>query len=725
VTDFRPLHGLRVLELAGFVSGPFCGKLLADLGADVAKIEPPDGDPARAYGPFKDDVPDPAHSGIFMYLNHAKRLAGRDELASLLGACDVAIVDRTGDVPDRAAHPDIVVTAVTPFGLSGPRAHWRGGDLIVAAASGFMSLTGSPDREPLRPGGLVLLHQAGLHAAIATLLQLGTGRGGLVDISEQEAGAWPQVVAPEFAFDGKVARRQGPRLQGAHGVGLQRTVDGQWLMTGFLPERSMWESLAKFLGNPEWMSDPRFQSTVSRSEHADEVERLAAPEFARFARAEAVEALQAARVPVAPVQTLLEIAASPQLAARGFWIDAAGVRMPGAPVIVTRPRGAGSPGSDGAPTPRDRPLAGVTVLDFSRVWAGPVVTRVLAENGARVIKIESRTRPDTSRFLRPIRGGTPDGSGWFQSWNFGKRDITLDFKHPDGVALARALAARADVVVENFSPGVMDRLGLGWSDLSAHRDDLVMLSLSGLGQTGPHRHWVMFGELVDALSGMMQITGYPDGGPTIASAACGDPVSGLMGALHVLAALRERERTGRGAYIDLSMHQTMVGLLSEPAMEWTLNGRAMGRRGNADPRVAVHGVFPCVGGDRWIAIAADAAEARRLQELAGGADLAAWTRTQDDGELAGRLQTLGVAASRVATIADLFTDPQLRARGFVRSVDHPVTGPHDFFALPCRIATSEMRPAPLLGQHTRDVLRHELGLADAEIDRLERLGALS
>ncbi|HEV8281861.1 MAG TPA: CoA transferase, partial [Candidatus Limnocylindrales bacterium] len=678
MNDFRPLAGLRVLELAGFVSGPFCGKLLADLGAEVAKIEPPGGDPARRYGPFRDDVPDPARSGIFMYLNHAKRLAERGELASLLGDCDVVIVDGAADVPDLEARPGIVVIAVTPFGLTGPKAGWLGGDLIAAAASGFMSLTGWPDREPLRPGGLVILHQAGLHAAIATLLQLGTGRGGLVDVSVQEAGAWPQVVAPEFAFDGTVARPKGPRLQGAHGVGLQRTRDGQWLMTGFLPERSMWESLAKFLGHPAWMADPRFQSTVSRSEHADEVERLAAPELARFTRTEAVEELQALRVPVAPVQTFAEIAESPQLAIRGFWTAAEGLRMPGAPAIVSRPAGARS----SAPVPPgrtkgDRPLAGITVLDFSRVWAGPVVTRALAENGARVIKIEGRARPDTSRFLRPLAGGPPDGSGWFQSWNFGKLDVTLDLKHPEGAALARALAARADVVVENFSPGVMDRLGLGWTDLSEGRPDLVMLSLSGLGQTGPQRHWVMFGELVDALSGMMHITGYPDGGPMIASAACGDPVSGLMGALHVLAALRERERTGRGAYIDLSMHQTMVGLLGEPAMEWALNGRAMGRRGNADPRATVHGVFPCLGADRWIAIAADAEGARRLRDLAGDADLTAWTRTQDDGALAERLQALGVAAAGVATVADLFVDPQLRTRGFVRSVDHPVTGPHD------------------------------------------------
>jgi benzylsuccinate CoA-transferase BbsF subunit len=138
----------------------------------------------------------------------------------------------------------------------------------------------------------------------------------------------------------------------------------------------------------------------------------------------------------------------------------------------------------------------------------------------------------------------------------------------------------------------------------------------------------------------------------------------------------------------------------------------------------VHGVFPCLGADRWIAIAADAEGARRLRDLAGDADLTAWTRTQDDGVLAERLQALGVAAAGVATVADLFVDPQLRTRGFVRSVDHPVTGPHDFFALPCRIPTSEMRPAPLLGQHTREVLRHELALADAEVDRLERVGAI-
>jgi crotonobetainyl-CoA:carnitine CoA-transferase CaiB-like acyl-CoA transferase len=718
VTDFRPLDGLRVLELAGFVSGPFCGKLLADLGAELVKIEPEGGDPSRRYGPFRNDVPDPHRSGLFIYLNHGKRLASRAELPSLLGESDVVIADRAVDAPER-----VVVTAITPFGLTGPKAAWRGGDLVVAAASGFMSLTGSPDREPLRPGGLVILHQAGLHAAIATLLQLRMGRGGLIDVSQQEAGAWPQVVAPEFAFDGIVARRRGARLQGAHGVGLQRTADGKALMTGFLPERSMWESLAKFLGDPEWMRDPRFLSTVSRSEHADEVERLAAPELARFTLANAVEQLQALRVPVAPVQTFAEISESPQLAARGFWREVDGLRVPGPPAAVTVSAAATPAGAP--PRERRQPLDGVTVLDFSRVWAGPVVTRLLAENGARVIKIESRARPDTSRFLRPIAGGPPDGSGWFQSWNFGKLDITLDLKHPDGVGIARALAARADVVVENFSPGVMGRLGLGWSRLQDGHPGLVMLSLSGLGQTGPLRHWVMFGELVDALSGMMHVTGYPDGGPMIASAACGDPVSGLMGALHVLAALRARERTGRGAYIDLSMHQTMVGLLGEPAMDWALNRRAMGRRGNADSRHAVHGVFACRGTDRWVAIAADADAADRLYEMADGKDLADWTRSQEDVALAERLQAAGIAAAAVATVGDVFADPQLRRRNFVRTVDHPITGPHEFFAFPCRLPTSEMGPAPRLGQHTREVLRSELALTDTEVDRLEQIGALA
>ncbi|MHB8618843.1 MAG: CaiB/BaiF CoA-transferase family protein [Chloroflexota bacterium] len=668
---FLPLHGLRVLELAEFVSGPFCGKLLADLGAAVTKVEPEGGDAARSWGPYEDDRADPDRSGLFLYLNRRKRLAPRQELPDLLASAGALIVDRSSDVPTGTggqgqAAGRLVVTAVTPFGLTGPRAHWRGGDLVAGASSASMSLTGYRDREPLRPGGMTLLCQAGLHAALATLLQLLLGRGGLIDVSEQEAAAWPQVVAPCVVFEGRVAKRQGARVDGAHGVGLQRTADGKDLLTGFLPEKSMWESLAAFLGNPAWMADPALASPLYRSEHADEVEALATPEFARFTLRELVDGLQKLRVPVAPVNTFREIVASEQLAARGFWEDDGRYRYPGLPARVSLAHPS-APRRAALAVPRSRPLEGITVVDFGRVWAGPLVGRILAEQGARVIKIESGSRPDTSRFLRPFHGPPPDNSGFFENWNLGKQDLTLNLKHPRALEIARTLVARAQVVIQNFAPGVMDRLGLGWEDLSRDHSDLVMLSLSGLGQTGPHRHWVMFGDLVDALSGQMYVTGYPDASPTTTSSGCGDPVSGLVGVVYVLAALRQRECTGQGAHIDLSMYQAEVAMLAEPAMEWTMNRRVQPRIGNADRHFAVHGVFPCRGDDRWVAIAAHDVDAARLTALAGTSDLAAWTAQWDDTDLACALQEAGIAGRH-------YRRPLRRPAATVPAI-HPRGGP--------------------------------------------------
>ena len=378
-------------------------------------------------------------------------------------------------------------------------------------------------------------------------------------------------------------------------------------------------------------------------------------------------------------------------------------------------------------------LSGVRVLDFTQAWAGPMCTQVLADFGADVLKVESGTRPDVSRTMGPYPGDRTDvdASGYFIELNRNKRSISLNLREPGDVETALALAERTDVVVENFSPGVLDRLGLGYDALRARRAGLIMLSISGFGATGPDRAAVAFGQQVEAECGLMSLTGYGDGVPTKPGVSYPDPVAGIGGAGAVAAALLHRDRTGEGQWIDLSMLEITVSLLVEPVLRHARTGVSDGAHANASRYIAPHGIYACTGEDRWIAIeccddaqwealaaAADnppwsrdrrwATNASRLEHRAElDAHLGSWTATQDAVLLAELLQAAGVAAAAVADAADLARDPHLRATGWWKHVEHPVAGPLDLpgpIARLSRTPAVTRRPPPLLGQHTVEVM---------------------
>lgn len=400
------------------------------------------------------------------------------------------------------------------------------------------------------------------------------------------------------------------------------------------------------------------------------------------------------------------------------------------------------------------PLTGLRVIELGGWAAGPVVGKHLANQGAEVIRIESRKRLDGFRTnYPPFKDNLPgpERAAIFNYFNDGKRSVTLNLKHARAVELARRLIAQADVVVENFTPGTMARLGLGYDAMAKENPRLVMLSTCNQGQHGPHAHHAGFGTHLTALSGFTQLLGYPDRSPALLYGPYIDFIAVGYGTIAVLAALRRRNRTGRGCYIDLSQYETGLQVMAPALLDLFANGRVLVRAGNRHLTAAPHAVFACRGTEQWVALSVEddaewarfvtaigcppwsqdpsfaTAEGRKANEDRLEALVAAWTAEHERDEVVARLHQLAVRIYPVNSMANLFSDPQLAHRGTWRPVDHPVLGRVHVAAPPFRLSRSawaEARPAPLLGGDNGSVLGEILGLGDEEIAELEAAGAL-
>jgi crotonobetainyl-CoA:carnitine CoA-transferase CaiB-like acyl-CoA transferase len=400
-------------------------------------------------------------------------------------------------------------------------------------------------------------------------------------------------------------------------------------------------------------------------------------------------------------------------------------------------------------------LAGLRVIDFTWVGVGPLLTKYLADFGAQVIRVESRTHLDSVRFAPPFVEDTPgiERSGHFLGLNTSKSHVTLNLNHPQGRELARRLIAQADVVAENFTSRVMEKWRLTFQDLQQIKPDLVMISLSMAGRTGPHRDALGFGTVLQAAAGLAYVTGWPDRPPAIPGVAYTDWTTPFFGLVAVLAALDYRRRTGQGQYIDVSNLEVGVNCLEAAILDYTVNGRIQRRAGNECmvgdlPGAAPHGVYRCQGVNRWCAITVgNDQEWRRFCDVLGhprwtqeprfASELGrvqhrdalnrlveSWTSQYPAGEVMARLQAAGIAAGVVQNAADLEADPQLMYRGQSVYVDHPEVGVQRYdapaFQLPA--SPAQLRPVPTLGQHNADVFKGLLGLSDGEYEALEREG---
>lgn len=395
------------------------------------------------------------------------------------------------------------------------------------------------------------------------------------------------------------------------------------------------------------------------------------------------------------------------------------------------------------------PLEGVRVVDFTQIQAGPQSTVWLAVMGAEVIKVESRQRPDLLRLYSQARDGRPDAglncSPVFSSLNMSKKNCTLNLTQPRARELFKELVKRSDVVVENFSSGVMERLGLDYPSLVRVKPDIIMVSVSGPGRTGPERNYLAYAAVIHAHTGLCSLSGYPGGPPNLMGVMWSDVLAGQTAALAILAALRHRRRTGEGQYLDCAMSEATLAVMPEAVMDYTINGRVRGCEGNRDESMAPHGCYPCKGEDAWVAVAVATDEqwqalCRVMDDPSWARDtrfadglgrwhnreeidqhLAAWTVNYPAREVMALLQGAGIPAGPSCAVPDLLADPHLRARDFFWEMDHAEMGKAPLLRLPWRTdgePAGRYAPSPLLGEHNDYVFRTLLGMTEEELARL-------
>ncbi|MBI2847311.1 MAG: CoA transferase [Chloroflexi bacterium] len=413
------------------------------------------------------------------------------------------------------------------------------------------------------------------------------------------------------------------------------------------------------------------------------------------------------------------------------------------------------------------PLEGIRILDLSWIWAGPYATKLLADMGAEVIKIEAARAYDWHRGpVSPAPGAQgitsyPDGvpgerpwnrSGWFNSLNMNKRGITLDIHTPLGGQTFLELVRISDVVIENFRYGILERLGFGYDVLRCTKPDIVVVSMPAFGNSGPWRNYIGYGVGQELLAGMAHMTGYPGEDPMKSGINHGDPITGSHAAIAILSALFRRHRTGQGAFIDISHMESSVCLVGEYILGFQMTGRNPDRMGNRHPAMAPHGIYRCRGEDQWLTIAVESdAQWQCLCEVMGRADLAKspqftdvlsrwchqdemdsaiteWTQRMDAGEAAALLQNAGVAAAPVLTSRGLLNDAHFRARGVFKTVTHPETGTHLYPGMAWHMSSIKNKPyssAPRLGEDNSYIYSELLGMTRRRLEEMEQEGVVS
>ncbi|HTQ35084.1 MAG TPA: CoA transferase [Stellaceae bacterium] len=704
----------RVAQLGEGLAAAVAGRLFADIGAAVTRIG------------------GGAPSPLIEYLDEGKA----DGDAAALTSADLIVVEgrpaalrAAGHDPAalRRVNASAAIVTIAPFGQEGPRADDPASDLTLIYASGIARLlTGQVDNlaeAPIRPVGCQSAFIGGLAAACAGIH---APPGSVIDVSIEEALATLAITELANAGLGGKARSR------------KRISDGNGATVCILPARDgyaaispredrQWAAWLKVMGSPDWGDDPRFKTKPDRVANWDALHALMSTWSQHHAKQWIADAAQEAHVPSFPLREPAEQLGSPQLVHRGFWrqvtIGGRAVKAPGPPFGLSL-----TPGEAKPLRPEGLPLDGVRVLDFSWVIAGPTATRYLAAMGAEVIKIEAPGRGDPGRTseLHTVLGQA-------------KRGIVLDLKNSEAVAVARDLAAESDVVFENFATGVMDRLRLGATALQALNPNLLYVSASGMGRTGPEAHSVAYGTLLQCYTGFAGLNRHPGIAPRVGFAWL-DPMCGLMLAFIVAAGLRRRAQDGRVARIDFSMVEAMLWTMAEPLLATQL-GDPPRPRGNASGLYAPHGAWRCAGKDEWVAIAVTSEDEwhRLCAAIPALESLSAWTPRQREGRAAGidgilagwasrrpaaeaatELRRAGIAAAALTDSVDLVADRHLRERNFWDKHKAGVLP-----GVPWRASFGRAAgPAPGLGADTDAVLRDVLRLAPDKIAALRASGAL-
>ena len=788
------LGHLRVIEL-GDIPASYAARWLADLGADVIKIEPPGGDPNRLLPPFAGNIEDPERSLAFIHANTNKRSIALD-LASASDREIFAKVARSADILVEATalgylekfeftdqrftedFPCLVIVSITPFGRTGPYRHYKGSDAIANATGGFLYGQGDDAKGQCTAPSHLAYQMAGAMAAALALAGVRhareTGAGQRIDMSLQEALTFANSSSiARYSRENRLEKRPGGKAYGGAGTNIYRCKDGRYVhFTTNMPH--MWREFAQ-----NWMTDkslaaPQWENPRYRDAHADEVAKAFAGFIEQFGADEFANEAQARHLAAAPLNTVGEFVNCQQNRSRE-WLQEiehpviGRYTAPGFPMRLSltpmRVRRAAPlmnqhrqeilselervpARADSSCIQRERErrpmLEGLRMADLTQQYAGPLGTEILAYYGMEVVKIETGTIPSKER-----------EAAVHACMNRAKLGGTINLRCPEGKELFKQLVEKSDVVVDNFSSGVLERLGFSFDALQGINPGIVQAVMPGWGLTGPLKSWVAWGWQLLAYTGIMRLWGYPDSPmETRCKIAWPDRVGAVTMAVGVLAALEHKQRTGRGQFVEAGMLEAQGSMLGPAILDYTVNGsewEAMGYREILGEVYVPYGCYPCRGEDNWIIIACAAdAEWQNMVRVIGPASwaadakfatedgrkeqrdeldskLAQWTRRYTARQVFRLLQEAGVAAGIPSSGEDLFHDIHLRARGHIVETEAQPWGKiahHGLPGIPSLSAADAARPAPWIGADNDYILGKILGISPGRIEELKKTQAI-
>jgi crotonobetainyl-CoA:carnitine CoA-transferase CaiB-like acyl-CoA transferase len=772
------LSHLNVIEISGDGATAMAAKQLADWGARVTILEPEGGTPLRQTPPYYEKDGE-QKSATWAWLSRGKTsVTGLSpaEARRLCENADVVLLETEAALPVLGLKPADVRPAfdgkttcvlISPFATDGPYAGYAATDLGINALGGWMSVLGSYEREPLRPGGDITPRVTGLFALVAAIVALRhRERGGppqFIDISKQAAAA-SMIVAPWLvkSMIGMDYERRGNSFP----MGPMMCKDGYVGIPPLTPTH--WEMMCQLMGIGDIFDNPQAHDYTWRMQHSAELIDRVQPWLEERTRLEIFEQAQAYRLPASMLQTAADRLQCPQLAARNYWrradIDGKAVKVPRvtysidglepaerASLVETQAnmgaRRASPPRHDRA-QPSALPFSGIRVLDLSWFWSGPFATMILAGLGADVIKVESSRRPDPYRYIwAPV--GRENWWEWGPLWvdtNCGKRGVALDLSAPEGKAVFEKLVAKSDVVVSNFANRVMPNLGLTPERLLEINPRLIAVTMPGYGPGGPWENYVGYGVAFEQLV-CASMTGYEDDSPAMMGGFC-DPVVGLHTVAAITLALKQRDQTGKGASVEVPQCETLDSIFAPEHIAVQHGSPPPVRQANKHAWMAPHNAYRTAGNDQWltIAVATDeqfvalakalglpgdprfaSAATRKENEAALDTAISEAIKDKDGAELERRLQSAGVMACGVVKAYDLPTDPGLQHIGFFHEMTRPISGTHPQKQWPFRfsgIDATHKRPAPVMGEHNAEVLQELAGLSDQDLIRLEAEGII-
>ena len=796
-----PLAGYTVVDLSTGIAGAYCTKLLADGGATVIKVESPEGDPLRRWSASGADIPPGGDGALFSFLAGSKHSVVADPevgvdvrmVERLLASADSAVwsggskvAEYQGFTPSaiHRAYPRLTVTSITPFGLEGP---WRDRAAteftLQAWSGGIVGLgRGLPERAPVFVGGQVGEYMAGAYASAATLaswFRRANGDpaqpGDLVDLSMLETQILCLTYYPVTYFE--MLGRPWRNARRLTVPGVAQAKDG--LVDLGCGTAQQWFDLCAMVGHPEWIDEHSpLTITEQANVHADEiyawVESNPVDEIRDLATA--------FRIPNAPVANGANIASLDHFRERGSFVcnPRDGFRQPGhpyrmlparlrrpgpAPLLGEHTAGYRTAGMTPRPAPTTSgpanrlPFSGLRILDMTTFWAGPCCTHFMALLGAEVIHVESERRPDGTRLIAGIP--VTEEQWWekspiFAALNTNNKGLTLDLQSPRGREVLRRLIATCDVIVENFTPRVLDQIGLDFAAVQEIRPDAVMLRMPGFGLDGPWRDNPAFAYAIESASGLSWLTGYPDR-PPYEPYSIGDPNAGVHAFNALLLALEHRRRTGEGVLVEAAMVDAALSISAEQVIEYSAYGALLERAGNRGPTAAPQNLYRAADIDEfgrldcWVAIAVvtdeqwvrlrgalgspswatdpalSAASGRCARHDLIDERLAAWCEPRSADDIVATLWDAGVPVAKVMQPHRQTELDQLAFRGFFEEVEHPVNGRARLSTVPMRFSgwsgPFHTDPAPTLGQHNHELLA-ELGLTPSEVADLEASGVI-